>query len=71
MPTATLEEARAAFDSGRFEDALRLLGEIHDSGQLSPKSVRLAQDAFMRMGELHRALGELNRLRVLDPSPNL
>jgi glycosyltransferase involved in cell wall biosynthesis len=71
MRDSPIDEARTAFEAGRYEDALSLLEREHQSGRLTPTSMRLAHDTFMKMGELHRAQGELNRLRQISPSQGL
>lgn len=71
MPDSPIDEARTAFEAGRYEDALGLLEREHQTGRLAPASLRLAHETLMKMGELHRALGELNRLREMSPSPDL
>jgi glycosyltransferase involved in cell wall biosynthesis len=69
MESAFFDEAQTAFQEGRYEDVIVALGELHRDGQVSVASVRLCRDAYMKMGELHKALGELNRLRAIAPSP--
>jgi glycosyltransferase involved in cell wall biosynthesis len=69
MAPTSLEKARSAFDNGDYEETIAILDKEHRWGRMSATSVRLAHDAYMKMGELHRALGEANRLRSLAPGP--
>lgn len=68
MESAFFDEAQTAFNEGRYEDVIVTLADLHRDGRISPASVRLCRDAYMKMGELHKALGELNRLRALTPN---
>ncbi len=67
----TLESAEAAFSEGRYEDVLRVTRALEDLGEGTERSSALRRDAFMKMGELHRALGELGKLRGTAPRPTL
>lgn len=69
MEPVLLDEAQEAFNEGHYETVVTSLTALHGDGHITPKSVRLLRDAYMRMGESHKALGELNRLRVMTPSP--
>lgn len=56
--------ARKAYKDGDFERAVEIIEQSPGPWRLSPDTVRLARDAYMKLGEISKALGEVNRLRT-------
>lgn len=68
-PTPSLAAAQAAFDNGRYEACLQMIRHLQSLGIVDEAQAVLAQTAYMRLGELHKALGQANLLRRIAPSP--
>jgi len=66
----TVEAAQGAFDNGHFEEAVAIAIALDAAGRSSRRSLTVAKDSFLKMGELHQALGALNVLRE-HPDPRL
>ncbi|MEX1134442.1 MAG: glycosyltransferase, partial [Acidimicrobiia bacterium] len=65
--TARLDFIRRLVDEARYEEALTSITQ--GAGRWSDDSIAsLKREIYMKLGELHRALGEANRLRTLEPS---
>ncbi len=66
-----LERAERLRKEGDFEGAIQALRTAPAAIQDSPRALRLARECFMRIGDLSRSLGSLNRLRSLTSDPDL